>query len=138
MRRRGNSYFDVDKPRIEIIPMIDIMMFLLVFFIVITLRMIQGTGIQLDLPSSKTTQELKPTQITVGVQKDGAMFVDGQPYSADRLKTLLENAKKDNDKLSVILAGDKELTYQNTLKVMDVARSAGISQVGLAAKAESN
>ncbi len=138
MRRRGNSYFDVDKPRIEIIPMIDIMMFLLVFFIVITLRMIQGTGIQLDLPSSKTTQELKPTQITVGVQKDGAMFVDGQPYSADGLKTLLENAKKDNDKLSVILAGDKELTYQNTLKVMDVARSAGISQVGLAAKAESN
>ncbi len=138
MRRRGNSYFDVDKARIEIIPMIDIMMFLLVFFIVITLRMIQGTGIQLDLPSSKTTQELKPTQITVGVQKDGTMYVDGQPYSADGLKSLLENAKKNSDKLAVILAGDKELTYQNTLKVMDVARSAGISQVGLAAKAESN
>jgi biopolymer transport protein ExbD len=138
MKRRGNSYFDVDKPRIEIIPMIDIMMFLLVFFIVITLRMIQGTGIQLDLPSSKTTQELKPTQITVGVQKDGAMYVDGQPYSADSLKSLLQEAKKKNDKLAVILAGDKELTYQNTLKVMDVARSAGIAQVGLAAKAESN
>ena len=138
MKRRGHSYFDVDKPRIEIIPMIDIMMFLLVFFIVITLRMIQGTGIQLDLPSSKTTQELKPTQITVGVQKDGTMYVDGQPYSAEGLKSLLENAKKDSEKLAVILAGDKELTYQNKLKVMDVARSAGISQVGLAAKAESN
>ena len=138
MRRRGHSYFDVDKPRIEIIPMIDIMMFLLVFFIVITLRMIQGTGIQLDLPSSKTTQELKPTQITVGVQKDGAMYVDGQPYNAEGLKSLLESAKRDNEKLAVILAGDKELTYQNTLKVMDVARSAGITQVGLAAKAESN
>ena len=138
MKRRGNSYFDVDKPRIEIIPMIDIMMFLLVFFIVITLRMIQGTGIQLDLPSSKTTQELKPTQITVGVQKDGTMYVEGQPYSADGLKSLLEDAKKKNEKLAVILAGDKELSYQNTLKVMDVARSAGIAQVGLAAKAESN
>ena len=126
------------KARIEIIPMIDIMMFLLPFFIVITLRMIQGTGLQLDLPSSKTTQELKPTQITVGVQKDGTMYVDGQPYSAEGLKSLLENAKKDSEKLAVILAGDKELTYQNTLKVMDVARSAGISQVGLAAKAESN
>jgi biopolymer transport protein ExbD len=138
MRRRGHSYFEVDKPRIEIIPMIDIMMFLLVFFIVITLRMIQGTGIQLDLPSSKTTQDLKPTQITVGVQKDGTMYVDGQPYSAEGLKSLLEKAKGDNEKLAVIFAGDKELTYQNTLKVMDVARSAGIAQVGLAAKAESN
>ncbi len=138
MIRRGKSYFDVDKPRIEIIPMIDIMMFLLVFFIVITLRMINGTGIQLDLPSSTTTHELKPTQITVGVQKDGSMYVDGQPYSAEGLRTLLENAKKTSDKLAVILAGDKELTYQNTLKVMDVARSAGISQVGLAARAESN
>ena len=138
MKRRGHSYFDVDKPRIEIIPMIDIMMFLLVFFIVITLRMIQGTGIQLDLPSSKTTQDLKPTQITIGVQKDGAMYIDGQPYSAEAMKAKLEEAKKSSDKLAVILAGDKELTYQNTLKVMDVARSAGISQIGLAAKAESN
>lgn len=138
MRRRGHSYFDVDKPRIEIIPMIDIMMFLLVFFIVITLRMIQGTGIQLDLPSSKTTQDLKPTQVTIGVQKDGAMYIDGQVYSAEAMKAKLEEAKKSSDKLAVILAGDKELTYQNTLKVMDVARSAGISQVGLAAKAESN
>ena len=138
MKRRGHSYFDVDKPRIEIIPMIDIMMFLLVFFIVITLRMIQGTGIQLDLPSSKTTQDLKPTQITIGVQKDGTMYIDGQPYSAEAMKAKLEEAKKSSDKLAVILAGDKELTYQNTLKVMDVARSAGISQVGLAAKAESN
>ena len=138
MKRRGHSYFDVDKPRIEIIPMIDIMMFLLVFFIVITLRMIQGTGIQLDLPSSKTTQDLKPTQITIGVQKDGAMYIDGQPYSAEAMKAKLEEAKKSSDKLAVILAGDKELTYQNTLKVMDIARSAGISQVGLAAKAETN
>ncbi len=138
MRRRGHSYFDVDKPRIEIIPMIDIMMFLLVFFIVITLRMIQGTGIQLDLPSSKTTQDLKPTQVTIGVQKDGAMYIDGQVYSAEAMKAKLEEAKKSSDKLAVILAGDKDLTYQNTLKVMDVARSAGISQVGLAAKAESN
>ena len=138
MKRRGHSYFDVDKPRIEIIPMIDIMMFLLVFFIVITLRMIQGTGIQLDLPSSKTTQDLKPTQITIGVQKDGAMYIDGQPYSAEAMKAKLEEARKSSDKLAVILAGDKDLTYQNTLKVMDVARSAGISQVGLAAKAESN
>ena len=136
--KRGHSYFDVDKPRLEIIPMIDIMMFLLVFFIVITLRMISGTGIQLDLPSSQTTQELKPTQITIGVQKDGAMYVEGQPYSAEALKAKLEEAKKSTDKLAVILAGDKELSYQNTLKVMDVARSAGISQVGLAAKAESN
>ena len=137
MRRGGHSYFDVDKPRIEIIPMIDIMMFLLVFFIVITLRMINGTGIQLDLPSSQTTQELKPTQITIGVQKDGTMYVDGQPYDAEALKAKLAEAKRNNDKLAVILAGDKELTYQNTLKVMDVARSAGIAQVGLAAKAES-
>jgi len=64
------------------------------------------------------------------------MFIEGKPYGADELKSFLESAKKDSDKISVILAGDKELTYQNTLKVMDIARSAGISQVGLAAKAE--
>jgi len=135
MRQRGLSYFEVDKPRIEVIPMIDIMMFLLVFFIIITLRMISGTGIQLDLPSSQTTQELKPTQITIGVQKDGDMYVDAERFTADELTAKLRTAMQKN-KIDVVIAGDKEVSLQILLDVMDIVRIVGITSVGIAATAE--
>ena len=68
-RRDRPSYFDSHRPRVEVIPMIDIMMFLLVFFVVITLKMIAGTGVEMDLPRSSTTQEMKSSTITIGVTR---------------------------------------------------------------------
>ena len=108
IRRTRSSYFEVARPRVEVIPMIDIMMFLLVFFVLIAVRMIAGTGIPLDLPGSKSTQELK---------------------------TKLAELKKDRP-VDIVLAGDKDVSLQALMKVMDTVRSAGITTVGIAAKAE--
>jgi biopolymer transport protein ExbD len=135
MRRGRSSYFEVDRPRVEVIPMIDIMMFLLVFFVLIAVRMIAGTGIPLDLPGSKSTQELKSSTITVGVTKTGETVVDGKTLAADELKARLAELKKDKP-VDVVLAGDKEVSLQTLMKVMDTVRAAGITTVGIAAKAE--
>ena len=133
--RGKHSYFEAERPRIEIIPMIDIMMFLLVFFIIVTLRMISGAGIQLDLPGSATTQALKPTKVTVGVRKDGAFFVEGKQMAAAELQELLVQAKK-SGQVDVVIAGEKDVPLQTLLHIMDIARAAGISSVGIAAKPE--
>ena len=53
-RRARTGYYDAERPRVEVIPMIDIMMFLLVFFVVISLKMIAGTGVAMELPASAT------------------------------------------------------------------------------------
>ena len=135
MRRGRASYFDVDRPRVEVIPMIDIMMFLLVFFVLIAVRMIAGTGIPLDLPGSKSTQELKSSTITVGVTKAGDTVVDGKTLAPDELKARLAELKKDKA-VDVVLAGDKDVSLQTLMKVMDTVRGAGIDTVGIAAKAE--
>ena len=132
MRSRTSRYFEVDKPRIEVIPMIDIMMFLLVFFIMITIDTIAGSGIALELPSSKTTTTLKDTQITIGVQKDGAMFILGKATSAEELTARLK-ADKEKGKVDVVIAGDKEVPLQKLLDVMDIVRAEGIQSVGIAA-----
>ena len=134
-RRDRPSYFDSHRPRVEVIPMIDIMMFLLVFFVVITLKMIAGTGVEMDLPGSSTTQEIKSSTITVGVTKAGDTVVDGKTLTADALKDRLIALKKDKP-VEVVLAGDKEVSLQILLKVMDSVRGAGITTVGIAAKAE--
>lgn len=134
MRRTRSSYFDSARPRVEVVPMIDIMMFLLVFFVVISVRMIAGTGIDMDLPGSATTQDLKSSTITIGVSKTGDIVVDGKTVSPDALKDRLVALKRDKP-VDVVLAGDKDVPLQVLLKVMDSVRGAGITQVGIAAKA---
>jgi len=135
MRKGRSSYFETDRPRVEVIPMIDIMMFLLVFFVLITLKMIAGTGVAMELPGSATTQELKTSTITIGVTKDGETVVDGLALSGEDLKKKLLELKKDKA-IDVVLAGDKDASLQTLLKAMDAVRSAGITSVGIAAKAE--
>ena len=133
--RSRASYFEASKPRVEVIPMIDIMMFLLVFFVLIAVRMIAGTGIPLDLPGSKSTQELKASTVTIGVTKTGDTVIDGKTLAPEELKAKLGELKKDKP-VDVVLAGDKDVSLQTLMKVMDTVRSAGITTVGLAAKAE--
>jgi len=134
-RRTRGGYFDANRPRVEVIPMIDIMMFLLVFFVVISLNMIAGSGVQMEIPGSKTTQQLKVSTITVGVTKDGKVVVAGKPLNPDQLKARLIELKKDGP-VDVVLAGDKDVPLQMLLGVMDTIRGSGISSVGIAAIAE--
>ena len=133
--RVRSRYFDADRPRVEVIPMIDIMMFLLVFFVVISLNMIAGTGVDMVLPGSKTTKEIKSATVTVGVTKDNKIVIDGETISQDALTAKLTELKKDQ-KISVIIAGDKDVALQTLINVMDSVRGAGINSVGIAATAE--
>ncbi|MCW5624588.1 MAG: biopolymer transporter ExbD [Burkholderiales bacterium] len=137
MRSRTDRYFETDKARIEVIPMIDIMMFLLVFFIMITIDTIAGSGIALDLPGSTTTQQLKDTQITIGVQKDGAMFVQGKSLTPEEMTARLK-AEQAKGKVDVVIAGDREVPLQKLLDVMDLVRAEGISSVGIAASKQAD
>ena len=135
MRSVRTRYFDAERPRVEVIPMIDIMMFLLVFFVVISLKMIAGTGVDMVLPGSKTTKEIKTSTVTVGVTKDNRIVIDGETISQDALTQKLVELKKDQ-KISVIIAGDKDVPLQTLIRVMDSVRGAGINSVGIAATAE--
>ena len=68
-------YFETRKARIEIIPMIDVMLFLLVFFIIVTLQMIPDAGVNLQLPVSSQTDPLPHPKFTVNVLPDGTIKV---------------------------------------------------------------
>lgn len=135
MRNSRSHYFGADeKARIEIIPMIDIMMFLLVFFMIITLKMIEGAGITLELPKAASAQKLQAAQITVGVMPDGRIVLEGAQVSEQQLLTRLRAART-LDKVDVVIAGDKAASYQAIIKVMDVIRAAGIEAVALTTSA---
>ena len=126
-------YFEQRKARIEIIPMIDIMFFLLVFFIMITLRMIPATGISSQLPQSSTAQALPHPKLLVVLQSDGSIRVNDRVMTLTALTAKLAAAPHPEQQV-VTIAGAKAVSLQNLLAVMDACRKAGVTQISVAAK----
>jgi biopolymer transport protein ExbD len=131
------KYLEVRKARIEIIPMIDIMFFLLVFFIMITLHMIPNAGLSAQLPSSATTQSLPPSKVMVTLSSDGSISIDGHTLSTQQLRTML-SARADAAHTVVTISGAKTAQIQKLIDVMDACRSAGVFQIALAAQPQVN
>lgn len=140
MRARG--YFDAPRARIEIIPMIDIMMFLLIFFIMITLKMIAGAGIKLELPGSSTAAKLQQERVlvTIGIDVQGDYAVDGvRVANLQAVRERLQQAKTlagAAERVDVIIAGDRRLELQRLVSAMDAVRQEGIAAVGIATRQE--
>lgn len=126
-------YFEYRKARIEIIPMIDVMLFLLVFFIIVTLQMIPDAGVSLQLPVSSQTQDLPHPKITVNVLPDGTIKVKDQEMTPDQL-TALFLADGNPDKTELTIATDKSTAFQHFMTVIDAARKAGVTDIGIAAQ----
>lgn len=131
-RNHRSHYFGGDeKPRIEIIPMIDVMMFLMVFFVLIMTEMIQDAGIKLDLPQSRTAQTMDRAKVTIGVAEDGTLYLEGKPSTEAEIGAQLQSLQAGKP-VDVVIAGAKTTPYQNIIKVMDLARSVGINSIGMA------
>ena len=121
------------KARVEIIPMIDIMMFLLIFFMVTMLKMIDVSGLKINVPQAASAATLPSKSLTIVVDKTGGMFFEGKPVEHDALVDQLKERAR-TAKLEVLVAGDKDVSLENLLHVMDVARAAGVEDIGIAAK----
>jgi biopolymer transport protein ExbD len=129
--RRRHDLLERERPRLEIVPMIDIMMFLLVFFVMIVLRMIPDSGVTLSLPGAATAQRLPHTQVVIVIDRQGDLHVQDKVMNPDALQTYLQGVKTGHE-TDVIIAGDKGTSLQELMNVMDVTRKAGITNVGIA------
>jgi len=128
-------YFEARKARIEIIPMIDVMLFLLVFFIIVTLQMIPDAGVNMQLPVSSQTNPLPHPIYSVNVLPDGTIKVKDQVMTAEELTAMFE-ADGDPDKTELTIATDKATPFQHFMTVIDAARKAGVTDIGIAAQPE--
>jgi len=130
MRRWGEE--KPAKARIEIIPMIDVMMFLLVFFVLISINVIPALGIRTVLPQSVAPDQLEPRKhIVITLTADGMIQIDGQTVDITLLGALLLE-RKGNDKLDVTINGDEGVTLQQLVDVFDVLKRDGFESVSIA------
>jgi biopolymer transport protein ExbD len=124
------------KSRLEIIPLIDIMFFLLASFMMISLQMQIVRTVKANLPTATlVTSSMKPDIVNLLVNRDGEVFVDQKIISFSDLNMLLTNRFSLNTNLPVYITGAQDATHGSVIYVLDLVKRAGISHVAIAVKA---
>ncbi len=125
------------KSRIEIIPMIDVMMFLLVFFVLISLNVIPALGLKTKLPTSTSaTQENPPKRIIVTLLREGTIQADGQTLgNLDELTKVITLKKQEYaNNYTVVIQGDEAASMQSLIDVMDILKKNNVESMTISAK----
>jgi len=127
---------DLKRTKIEIIPMIDTMFFLLVFFMLSSIALTRMRGIPVNLPKASTAQKQNTANLTITVNKDRQVFVDKNAVSIDDLGSALVSeaggASVDMSKVAVIINADLTVPHGLVVQCIDDARSVGIEHFAIA------
>ena len=126
------------KARIEIIPLIDIMFFLLASFIMVSLSQVHMKGIKVNLPSGSSGEtQTKREYVSVSVDKDGGYYFDKDPVSDTELMDRLRKVHQSSPDAKVFLRGDRDTAHLNVSHLLDMLRSSGYYKISFEIKSES-
>jgi biopolymer transport protein ExbD len=123
------------RTRLEIIPLIDIMFFLLASFMMVSLQMQKVRALNASLPSATlATSTAKPDIVNLTVDKYGQVKIDQKMATFPELQTLLADRQKASTNLPVYITGDRDATHGSVVYVLDFVKRAGIKRVAIAVK----
>jgi biopolymer transport protein ExbD len=136
MRFRG--YKPADTTGMQLAPMIDIVFLLLIFFIVTWSYARFETELDISLPAASKSQEPNRLvgEIVVNVHKDGRMIIEGAELTDEKLLGMLSEIVTAYKDQAVILRGDKETSYENIMRVLNICKEAGIWNISFATERE--
>ncbi len=119
------------RARIEIIPLIDVVFFLLATFVMVSLSMVKNRGIPVNLPAAgaSTPQQQNAVYATVTVMENGALFLNKQPVTAEALRGELVRLSKTEPDLRIFVHGDEHASFGKVIHVMDEILELGITKI---------
>ena len=122
---------------INVTPMADVIIVLLIIFMVITPMLQKGVDVKLPIAANTEERKESPKIITVAVRKDLVTYFNEQPLqNQDQLGPLVEERMRDvpEGERLIYLKGDERLEYREIMKVMDIVREAGVEEIALIAE----
>ena len=130
----GNGENSDILSEINITPLTDIFLVLLIIFMITSSAMIESGG-KVNLPKAVATQsESRGTTVTLSPKRE--IYVNQTKVSEEGLEAALKNALNASPNRIVILRGDREVLLGDTVKVMSIIKRAGASEIAIAAEAE--
>ena len=137
MRRR--DFREKTQPLVMIIPMIDIMLFLLVFFMISTIYMVQTNTLPVSLPTAATaTQETRPNIVPITVMESGDVLFDKDSVPNQQLAEKVHKALESDKDTIFVLRGDKAARYESVVAVLDLLKKSGARRVSIATELKGN
>jgi biopolymer transport protein ExbD len=126
-----------NEARIEIIPLIDIMFFLLAAFMLISLSMVNLRSIRVDLPTATAaTPDSSRDLLSLSVDKAGLIYLDQRPLGPNELATQLAAQRAANPDLRVFISGDRDARHGDIVRALDLVRAAGLERVAIEISAQ--
>ena len=118
------------RSRIVIIPLIDIMFFLLASFMMVALEMSKTENIKVHLPpAAQSQQDYRPDMVNIAVDKSGAVWLEKKQISLADLATVLKDRFHDNPDVPVYISGDRDTLHGDMVKVYETIRNMGIQKI---------
>jgi biopolymer transport protein ExbD len=126
------------KARIEIIPLIDIMFFLLASFMMVSLSQVHMKGIKVNLPKGTTGEtQSKKDYISVSVDKNGIWFFDKKEMTPEAMQAQLNRVHQENPEAKVFVRGDSDTPHINVTRLLEELRAAGFYKIAFEIKSYS-
>ncbi|HEY7251556.1 MAG TPA: biopolymer transporter ExbD [Methylomirabilota bacterium] len=119
------------KARIEIIPMIDTVFFLLVFFMMASLSMTVHGGIPVNLPKAAKAEAAR-APVSISISREDVIYLEREAIEPAQLTARLQERVRTEPEVSVVIEADTDARHGRVVDVMDAARLAGISKMAIA------
>jgi len=130
--------FAKKKPRIEIIPMIDTMFFLLVFFMIATLAMTIQHGMPVSLPTAESSTDKIAEHVSLTLTREGRLYYNKEVITLQELKIRLASLRQSSSDPSLLINADEEVPHGKVITVMDLIRLSGITSMSIATQPSSS
>ena len=117
-----------------IIPMIDIIFFLLVFFMMNSLHTVAQNALAVQLPQAQTATAPAQLPIIMTLDADGHITIDNNPVSITESTAIMQRHMKENPNAAVVLQADQRTAHGQVVAVMDMLKGAGVKRLSIAAE----
>lgn len=132
MRMRRHSE-ESEENVIDLAPMLDFVMNLLIFFI-ITAAVVKESGVEVKRPDAGTATKQDSANIMIAIDSNGDIWIDRRRVDPDSVRANVERLRAENPKGSVVIQADEVAQAKQLVSVMDSARAAGVYDIAIAAK----
>lgn len=133
----GSGPGGTKRARIEIIPLIDVIFFLLATFVLFTLSLNKSNGINVQLPKAEITEPRDPAgTVTISVTDEGALAWNKDLVTLDEFLQRLQQFKREDPEGRILINGDERAFFAQAIYVFDEARKAGFTKVFIETRAK--
>jgi biopolymer transport protein ExbD len=125
----GTGPGGVKRARIEIIPLIDVIFFLLATFVLFTLSLNKSNGISVHLPVAESAIVRDPTGVTISVTDEGTIAWNKDLVTLDEFLLRLQQYKREEPEGRILINGDEKAFFAQAVYIFDQARIAGFQKI---------